>query len=60
MWLLFSLILIVLCAKFFIKALPYLLIGIALTYAFIYWWVLLIVAIVVAIYVINKRAKKNN
>ncbi|EAV39980.1 hypothetical protein OENOO_35019 [Oenococcus oeni ATCC BAA-1163] len=47
-----------LCAKFFIKALPYLLIGIALTYAFIYWWLLLIVAIFIGIYFLSKRTKK--
>lgn len=58
MWLLLALIVVVLCVKFFVKALPYLLIGVALTYAFIYWWVLLIVAIVIAIYFLNKRSKK--
>ncbi|EJO07839.1 conserved membrane protein of unknown function [Oenococcus oeni] len=52
------LILIVLCANFFIKALPYLLISIALTYAFIYWRLLLIVAIFIGIYFFNKRTKK--
>ncbi|AWT48031.1 hypothetical protein phiOE33PA_00300 [Oenococcus phage phiOE33PA] len=57
MWLLFSLILIVFCVKFFVKALPYVLIGIALAYAFIYWWVSLIVIALLVAYFIN-RAKK--
>ncbi|AWW98047.1 hypothetical protein C5H79_00170 [Oenococcus oeni] len=58
MWLLLSIILIVFCVKFFIKALPYVLIGIALAYAFIYWWVSLIVIALIAIYFLNKRSKK--
>lgn len=57
MWLLIGLILIVFCVKFFVKALPYVLIGIALTYAFIYWWVSLIVIALLVVYFIN-RAKK--
>ncbi len=57
MWLLFSLILIVFCVKFFVKALPYVLIGTALAYAFIYWWVSLIVIALLVAYFIN-RAKK--
>ncbi len=58
MWLLIGLILIVLCVKLCVKALPYVLIGIALTYAFIYWWVSLIVIALIAIYFLNKRSKK--
>ncbi|EJO07122.1 putative phage protein [Oenococcus oeni AWRIB422] len=57
MWLLLSIILIVFCVKFFIKALPYVLIGIALAYAFIYWWISLIVIALLMAYFIN-RAKK--
>ncbi|KEP87876.1 hypothetical protein X279_05270 [Oenococcus oeni IOEB_0501] len=51
-------VLIVLCVRFFAKALPYLLAGIAITYAFIYWWVSLIVIALIAIYFLNKRSKK--
>ncbi len=57
MWLLLSIILIVFCVKFFIKALPYVLIGIALAYAFIYWWISLIIIALLMAYFIN-RAKK--
>ncbi|CAD19156.1 hypothetical protein X291_02310 [Oenococcus oeni IOEB_C23] len=58
MWLLTAIVLIVLCVRFFAKALPYLLAGIAITYAFIYWWVSLIVIALIAIYFLNKRSKK--
>ncbi len=57
MWLLTAIVLIVLCVRFFAKALPYLLAGIAITYAFIYWWVSLIVIALLVAYFIN-RAKK--